>query len=81
MLVDKSFDKDIVKVSVADTAAVIPELPVTVIVLPATTDCVFDPSDNTKPVADTEVLISLIAATNEPLAVVANDDRSPVSVA
>ena len=32
----QEFDRDSVNVSVADTAAVIPELPVTVIVLPAT---------------------------------------------
>ena len=36
---------------------------------------------NIKPVADTEVLISLIAATNEVWSVVPKDARSPVSVA
>ena len=65
--------------SVAETVAVIPDDPVKVTVLPATTDWVVEPSDIVKPVAETDVLISLIAATIV-LAVVASVAGSPISV-
>jgi hypothetical protein len=80
MFVGISLLSDIVKVSVALTAAAIPVEPVNVIVLPVTTDWVVDPSDIVKPVPVTLVLISFTAATIELLAVVPSVAKSPISV-
>ena len=70
---------DNVKVSVALTAAVM-LVPETNKVLPVTIVCVVEPSDKVKPVPVTLVLISLIAKTIEPFALVDKDDKSPTSV-
>jgi hypothetical protein len=80
MFVDISFASVNVKVSVALTAALTPVVPVTNNVLPVTIVCVVEPSDIVKPVPVTLVLISLIAKTIEPFALVDKDDRSPTSV-